>query len=182
MEGLEGIGTAITDMKAAIAELSDQVTAKEPDEVKTKEEVADLEQAAIAKSVTDMEVWGIPLGKAALGGLGAVVGSELVDGFMVSQSNTTKGFVKLIAAGSVYKFGKRWLGAGLASAITLVLAYDGIRSLLPIDEWGNRIASTLTGIMPGAGLAGKAGMGNQGGGGVPATVGSSYAGIFNRAG
>ena len=160
-----------------------------PDKVETSAELhedADLEQRAAVKSITDMEVWDIPIGKAVIGGFIAVIGSELIDGFMLNQSNTTKGLIKLVVAGATVKWGKRFLGSAGAGAVALLLAYDGVRQLLPLDEWANKAAKTLTGVIPGAGLAGKAGMTNIGAT-VPLVLntgggGSFYPGIAQRVG
>lgn len=153
---------------AKLAEFGEKLPkAKEPDEVKTKEELeaaAELERGGALEGITSMEVWDIPVGKALVGGFSAVVVSELVDGFLAKQSNTVRGVVKLAAAGVAVKWGGRLLGKTGAGALALLLAYDGIRQLLPIDEWAGRVSGAVV-TRTGGGLAGKAGLENTGGNG-----------------
>lgn len=111
-----------------------------------------------------MQVWDIPLGQALVGGFSSVIVSELVDGFLAAQSNTIKGVVKLAAAGVAIKWGSKILGKTGAAAMGILLAYDGIRMLLPIDEWAGRVSGAVV-TRTGGGLAGKAGMTNTGGNG-----------------
>lgn len=127
-------------------------------------EEAELETSAVksaTKSIMDTEVWGIPVGKAALGGFGAIFASELIDGFMTEQSKNVRGIVKLVVAGASAQWGKRWLGAG-AGVLALLLTFDAIRDLTPLDEWANKLANKVSGVIP------KGGLGAQTGGGTPA--------------
>ena len=126
------------------------------------EPVAGMEEkAGILGGITKMEVWDIPVGQAVVGGFVAVFGSELIDGFFAKQSNTTKAVIKLAAAGAAVKFGGKLFGSTGSKAVALLLAYDGLRSLLPIDEWAGKATSMVT-RRTGAGLAGRAGMGAVG--------------------
>lgn len=163
-------------LDAKLAEFGEKLPKPiEPDEVKSAEE-AELEAKALT-GITGIEVWDIPLGQAVIGGFGAVVLSELVDGFLAAQSGTVKGVVKLAMAGVTIKWGTRVIGKPASAAIALLLAYDGIRMLLPIDEWANKLATGVTGLVPGGGLAGKAGMGSP-----IAGVTNYYPGITQRVG
>lgn len=174
-ETLEQVDAKILDfgsvIDAKLAEFGKKLPkeAIEPDEVKTKAELeaekeAELEQAGALTGITKMEVWDIPVGKALVGGFSAVVVSELVDGFLAAQSNTIRGVVKLVAAGAAVKWGGRLLGKTGAGALAILLAYDGIRQLLPIDEWAGRVSGAVV-TRTGGGLAGKAGITNVGGNG-----------------
>lgn len=125
---------------------------------KPADPVAKMEQGGALEGITKLEVWDIPIGKAIVGGFSAVVVSELIDGFLAAQSTMTQGLVKLAAAGASVKWLSRFLGATGAGAMALLLAYDGIRSMLPIDEWAGRFSGAISKIRTGGGLAGKAGM------------------------
>ena len=122
-------------------------------------ETAEMEAGGALAGITSIAPWDIPIGRAAVGGVGAVVGSELIDGFLVAQSTQVKGLVKLIVAGASAKWGKKLMGADAATAIALLLAYDGVRMVLPLDEFANKIAGMFT-KLTGHGLGGRAGMGN----------------------
>ena len=154
-----GFDKSLESVSAGFADIKDDIKkALQPDEVKTAAEVkedADMGAVAGIGNITQMEVFNIPIGKAVIGGLSAVFVSELVDGFLIAQSNMVQGLVKLGVAGATLKWGKRWLGAAGAGAFALLLTYDGIRHILPIDQWGARGATALTGLIPARGLGGN---------------------------
>ena len=139
-----------TNMKAKLEEFGKLIPAK-VEETKTAEMHQGLE------GISKMQVWDIPIGQALVGGFSAVFASELIDGFLVAQSSMIKGVIKLAGAGVAVKWGGRLLGKTGAMALAIILAYDGMRQILPIDEWAGRLAG---GIKPltGGGLGGKAGM------------------------
>jgi len=144
-------------------------------------ETAEMEASAVA-GILDTKVWDVPVGQAAVGGFVAVVGSELIDGFLVKQSSMVKGVVKLLAAGASVKWGNKLLTSTGSKAVALLLAYDGIRMILPIDEYANKLAGTFT-KLTGQGLGGRAGMGgndvlNQAGD----VANSYYSSLSRRAG
>jgi len=182
--GFSTVGTRLETQFAELNETAKKVLPKTPDDIKTAEEVAaekadkaEMEQLA---GITKMEVWDIPLGQALIGGFIAVFSSELIDGFLAAQSGMVRGLVKLVGAGVAVKWGSRVLGTTGAKAVALLLAYDGIRSFIPIDEWASRFAG---GIKPltGSGLGGKAGMDRNPRGDVPkAKSADYYAGAFGR--
>ena len=116
--------------------------------------------SGVLGGLTKTEVWDIPIGQAAVGGFVAVVGSELVDGFMAAQSAMTKGLVKLAVAGASVKWGGKLLGSTGSKAVALLLAYDGIRMVLPIDEYASKVAGMFT-KLTGGGLGGRAGLNNS---------------------
>jgi len=146
------------------------------------EQTAEMEASGMLGGITDTKIWDIPIGQAAVGGFGAVIGSELIDGFLASQSAMTKGLVKLVAAGASVKWGGKLLGSTGSKAVGLLLAYDGIRMVLPLDEYANKVAGMFT-KLTGQGLGGRAGMGgnsvlNQAGD----VANSYYSSLSRRAG
>ena len=124
------------------------------------EQTAEMEASGVLGGIADTKIWDIPIGQAAVGGFGAVVGSELIDGFMANQSSMVKGMVKLLVAGASVKWGSKLLGSTGSKAVALLLSYDGIRMILPIDEYANKLAGMFT-KLTGQGLAGRAGMGGN---------------------
>lgn len=170
-EGFNNVGKEVgSKLDAQLAELNEtakKILEPSPEDVKTAAELkaaeeAKLEQGTVA-GISEMKVWDIPLGQAALGGFVAVFASELIDGFLVQQGDMIKGVVKLIGAGAAVKWGGRLLGSTGSKAVAILLAYDGIRSLIPIDTWAKRSSSAVTGMIPGGGLGGF----NKNVGGVP---------------
>jgi len=124
-----------------------------------KIEEIEQEKAGALEGISSMKVWDIPVGQALVGGFSAVVVSELVDGFLAKQTDTVKGMVKLVAAGAVAKWGGRLLGKTGTTALVILLAYDGLRQILPIDEWASRLTGGVT-KLTGGGLGGRAGITN----------------------
>ena len=181
--GFDSVAATLNDIQKYV-----KTIVVKPEDVKNAEEVAAEKVAALEDSakmedargmlgnITSFEVWDIPVGQAVIGGFVAVITSELVDGFLAAQSTTIKGVVKLVAAGAVVKFGSKLLGSTGSKAVAILLAYDGIRMLLPIDEYANKFAGQLT-KLTGKGLGGRAGMG---GGIVANSGGDYYSNMFKR--
>lgn len=172
-KGFASVGSKLDAQLAELNETAKKVLVK-PEDIKSPEEVkaeaakaeedkAKLEQAGAVAGITSFEVWDIPVGQALVGGFTAVFASELIDGFLVKQGDWMKGMVKLVGAGVAVKWGPRLFGSVGSKALALLLAYDGVRSLIPIDTWAHRSASAVTGMIPGGGLGGF----NKNVGGVP---------------
>ena len=154
------------------------------------EPTAEMEASAgVLGGITDFKVFDSPIGQAVVGGFGAVIGSEIIDGFLKigpGETDRTKlntgGIVKLAAAGASVKWGGKLLGSTGSKAAALLLAYDGIRMIIPLDEYANKVAGMFT-KLTGQGLAGRAGMGgnnvlNQAGD----VANSYYSSLSRRAG
>ena len=101
------------------------------------------------------EFQGIPLGQAAVGGFVAIFASELVDGFMGNMQDWQRGLVKLAVAAAVGMWGKRLLGKTGSMAVALLLTFDALRDLSPIDTWADQLAEGITGRVTTKGLAGN---------------------------
>ncbi len=163
-KGFASVGSKLDVQLAELNETAKKVLVVKPEDIKSPEELkaeaakleetAKLKQAAISRNITGFEVWDIPLGQALVGGFTAVFASELIDGFLIKQGDLLKGAVKLAGAGVAIKWGGRLLGSTGSKALGLLLAYDGIRSIIPIDTWARRGATTVTGMIPGGGLGG----------------------------
>ena len=108
--------------------------------------------AGVLGGITEIKVWDIPVGQAVVGGFTAVFASELVDGFLAAQSVQVRGMVKLLAAGAAVKWSGGILGSTGSKALALLLAFDGIRDLLPIDLWAQKGANMLSGAVTRRGL------------------------------
>jgi len=101
------------------------------------------------------EFQGIPIGQAVAGGFVAIFASELVDGFMGNMQAWQRGLVKLGVAAVFGLWGKRLLGSTGSKAVALLLTFDAIRDLSPIDAWADQLAEGITGRVTTGGLAGK---------------------------
>jgi hypothetical protein len=121
---------------------------------------AELEEVKALSGFTNMKVFDIPIGKAIAGGAIAILASELVDGLMTKYSVNVKGISKLVVAGVTVKFLSKPLGKELAGAVAFLLAFDAARDLTPIDQWMNKAANKVSGVIPTGGL------GDQRGGGA----------------
>lgn len=186
-ETMKLIGTAVASAlkESKVAVLSDITAIKDEFSKKMEtmmakpvpeDKTAKLEASAVSGltgQVSSFEVWGIPVGQAAMGGFIAVVATELVDGFMSTQSVQIRGAVKLVAAGALVKWGGKFIGSTTGKAVALLMAFDAIRDLTPIDAWGANLASKITKKTPAAGLADKAGRRVAG---VPAVYTRSFEG------
>jgi hypothetical protein len=149
----------VQTIEARLEEISGKLVAKPvetPPEDKNPDD-AELHKGAL-EGIADFKVWDIPLGQALIGGGISVFASELIDGFLAGRSTQIAGVVKLAAAGAAVKWGGR-MGTTTSRALALLLAYDGLRSLIPLDEWMGNLAGRIV-SRTGGGLAGKAGMGD----------------------
>lgn len=151
-ERLDQVSANLAEIPKAF---TDAFEAAKPD----PEDKAKLEKNGPLEGLSKMKVWDVPLGEALVGGFSAVFASELIDGFMVNQSAQTLGIVKLAGAGVMVKWGGRLLGSTGSKAAALILAYDGIRQLFPLDEMAGNLAGAIK-SRTGGGLAGRAGMNN----------------------
>jgi len=184
---MDKLDTMSNNLDAGIASLGksastiDEIVARlhETQAEKTSESIANLEESGVLAGITNFQIWDIPVGQAVVGGFAAVVASELVDGFLAAQSGQIKAFVKLGAAGASVKWGKKLLGKTGAQAVAILLAYDGLRSLLPIDEWASKLTGKVT-TLTGKGLAGRAGMSNNVVTQANRVAGDYYAKAFGR--
>ena len=105
-----------------------------------KEEKSEVEQKQLG-GLAEVEIMGIPLGQAAIGGGIALLISELVDGIIGGAVTDRLGetwgpaLIKGGSAWAVKQWGAGVIGAKAADTAALFLAWEAIRSLVPIDEW-----------------------------------------------
>jgi hypothetical protein len=152
----------LTDIKATVDGVATKATLMETqlaDVLKGKDKevaVANLEEKGILDGVMSFEFMHVPVGQAVAGGFIAVLATELVDGFLSKQSVQMKGGVKLAGAWASVMYGKKVLGPTGSKVVAVLLTFDALRDLTPIDAWAAKLASMLTGVFPMAGLADKA--------------------------
>ena len=153
----ETVDTLLSAVNGIDARLADLGKTFEPDpkaDPEPKPE-AELERKGFFDDIMSFEFQGIPLGQAAVGGFVAIFASELVDGFMANMQDWQRGLVKLAVAAAVGMWGKRLLGKTGSMAVALLLTFDALRDLSPIDVWADQLASGITGRVTEGGLAGK---------------------------
>jgi hypothetical protein len=152
------VSKVLNPMEAKLADFEKLVALKGKAEVEKTAvigkgtEVAVVADSGILNQVMSFEVAGIPIGEAAVGGFVAIIASELIDGILAKQSKTTKAALKLGGAFAAVKFGKGILGNTGSKAVALLLTFDALRDLTPIDEWGNKLANKVSGVIPVGGL------------------------------
>jgi hypothetical protein len=140
-------------------EMSKVWTANLAEVKKVSDTEAKLEEAGIMK----MKVAGMPVVGFAAGAFGAVFASELVDGLMINSSKTTKGLVKGAAAFAVWKYGNKIPVIGKVlngqgkDILAVLLAFDAVRDLTPLDAWAAKVANKVSGVIPTGGLADQKG-------------------------
>jgi hypothetical protein len=119
------------------------------------EETAKLEESKLMS----MKVAGFQVVPFAVGAFGAVFASELVDGLMVNSSKTTRGIIKGVGAFAAFKWGKKipFVGSEGSKIIGLLLAFDAVRDLTPLDTWAAQLANKVSGVIPIGGLADQRG-------------------------
>lgn len=102
----------------------------------------------IANRIREIDIAGIPIGEAALGGGSALVLAELTDGLLVPRIPTVP--VVAIKAGETYamhRWGHKALGAGGARVATLFLGYDTLRTLVPMEKAIKDVIAKITGAV-----------------------------------
>jgi len=119
------------------------------------EEKAGLEQGKLAQPaagilapITEMEIFGMPLGQAAVGGGIALMATELIDAFITAPPTgvpMTRVLVKGVAGFAMIQFLGGALGADVARVAAMFLGFSLLRDLLPIDEWIRNIVKGMAG-------------------------------------
>lgn len=163
-KGFATVGSKLEGQMAELSETAKKVLEPKPEDIKTPEQLKTESEAKLAEEarlkqagvsgITNFVIWDIPIGQGLVGGFTAAFASELIDGVLMKQGDMIKAVVKLAAAGAAVKWGTRLLGSTGAKALAILLAYDGVRSLIPIDTWARRGATTVSGMVPGGGLGG----------------------------
>lgn len=176
----------VKGLKEAIPQLADPRKAKTV-EVLTKEELAaeeaELNAGAMGAfgDLLTFEFNGIPIGQAAVGGFAAIFASELVDGFAAQMSDWQRGLIKIGVAWASVKWGKKLLGNTGSKAIALLLTFDALRDLSPLDTWADNLAEKISGTATTAGLAGDTRRELRGGGNGGGAGNMSVAGYYGTA-
>lgn len=102
--------------------------------------------ASIANKIREVEILGIPLGEAVLGGGSALIVAELTDAIVTPRlPNVPVAAVKGAEAFIMSRWGHRVFGAGGARIATMFLTYEAVRALIPIDDWVKQLIARITG-------------------------------------
>ena len=97
------------------------------------------------KGILDIQIWGMDIGKAFIGGGIALFVSELIDGVVIPRFEQLIGktwapaLIKGLGAVAVKKWGGRLVGTQAADVAALFLTWEAVRSIIPIDEWIKKI-------------------------------------------
>jgi len=97
-----------------------------------------IEQRQLA-GIAGFQIAGIPFGAAAVGGTVALLTAEIIDGLLAGK-NVPEAFAKAIGAWAVKNWGARLVGSEAALDAAKFLAFDAVRSFVPIDEWVKKIS------------------------------------------
>lgn len=151
----------LSDWKKDLASYSIDGGKEKPYEILKKDEKT-KEVAIVGESgAMNFQIMNVPVIPVAGGMFAAVLATELVDGFMASSGSAARGGVKLAAAAGAFFASNKWgekvpvLGKTGLKVIALMVAFDGLRDLIPIDTFAQKIASKISGKTTTAGLAGN---------------------------
>lgn len=155
---IEPMKSAVRSEMALLAEaINKSLAEKRTTAIETKEveDKAGLDESIVSKvkSSTNMIV------PVAVGGFGAIVASELIDGLMINQTKTTRGITKAVGAFAVYTWGKNipFMGNTGKNVAAALLLFDALRDLTPISEWASQLANKVSKAAPVGGLGDQAG-------------------------
>lgn len=152
--GMVGLSDNIKTLDASFSEARKIWEVKPKSEEDKKDTSAKLAQTkGVVGQIMDFEIMGVPVGQAVVGGFGAVFATEVIDGVLVTQTVQVKGVVKLVAAGATAMWAKPLFGSTGSKVIALLITFDALRDLSPIDMWAKQLAAMISGILPKAGLA-----------------------------
>ncbi len=151
-----------------------------------KKAAALAESASITK-VVSKEMLGeiVPIGGGMFVG---VFATELIDGFMAKQSANTRGLAKLaISAGALYaahKYGNKMplIGSTGLKVVALLVAFDGVRNLIPIDTYAQKLATKVSKVQTTEGLAQDTTRKTVAAGTSRGGITSNYLGVAGRIG
>jgi len=149
----------VPDLDATFARLNEEAEVPATIDKKSvkaemvKTDGLDESPASMLNKLADFEIMKIPVGTAVGAGFAAVFATELIDGFLIKQTTQIKGMVKIGAAAAIAGFGRKYIGNKLALAAALLMTFDAIRDLTPLDAWAAKGASKISGFLPKAGLA-----------------------------
>ena len=156
---LEDIKTGYTGLVAKVDGIEKKAYLVDPAK-------ASLEDSNVLGGIMNFEVMNVPVGKALVGGGIAIFATEIIDGFFATQSVQMKGVIKLAGAAATMAFLKKPLGTAGAATVAVLLTFDALRDLTPLDTWMSDLATKITGIATTAGLADKSGRRLPGGAAV----------------
>jgi len=105
---------------------------------------------SIANKVRDIQILGIPFGEAVVGFGSALVVSELTDGLITPKlpTNVPAVAIKVGEAYAMSRWGHKIIGNGGARMATVVLGYDALRTVIPLDDWIRNAIAKITGMLP----------------------------------
>ncbi len=106
---------------------------------------AEMEQSGMAGSLgrfTGIEVMGVPVGAAAIGGLGAILIDRVVLD-RVDPAHKYSPYSLLVASAIIGKWGRRYAGDA-AKYMSLILAYEGVADFVSalVDKVAPKAAAT----------------------------------------
>jgi len=112
---------------------------------------AELAQVGVLEGIDKFEIAGIKVGAGLIGGTTALLTTSVVDGF-VTQSGFTAALIKLIAAGGLVQFGSGILGKTATTYASAFIAFDVVRTLIPLDQWIQDLMGAFSGEQKAAGM------------------------------
>ncbi len=126
-----------------------QMASEQPAD-KPEEEVRLAQGAGVLGGLDRIEVMGIPVGRAVIGGTSALLVGELLDGLFPAEKGDTpnrRALVKAVAAWAIMQFGPKLMGKEAATLGAGLLAFEAARDLLPIDDLVGKFTDRVSGVV-----------------------------------
>jgi hypothetical protein len=103
----------------------------------------ELHQRGILSNFGGLRFGNIPVGDALIGGSAASLVSELTDAFTPGDNTVVSALIKIVAGNLLAGAFSGILGNNATSAARLLVTYDGIRDLIPLDSWIREILDPI---------------------------------------
>ncbi len=124
-------------------------------EMKPKAEETDEDKATLQESIVGkMKKSTNMIVPVALGGFGAILVTEVVDGLPIFKSQMQRGIAKGVGAFVFYTWGKKipFMGEIGKNVMAALLLFDALRDITPISSWASQLATKITKAIPSGGL------------------------------
>ncbi len=128
-----------------------QVAGEQPAD-KPGKEIHLAQGAGVLGGIDRIEVLGIPVGRAVIGGTSALLVGEVLDGLFPADprnkdDSNRRSLIKFLAAWALAQFGPKLMGKEAATLGAGLLAFEAARDLLPIDDLVGKFTDRVSGVL-----------------------------------
>jgi hypothetical protein len=108
----------------------------------------ELHQRGILSNFGGLRFGNIPVGDALIGGTAASLVSELTDAFTPKDNTIVSALIKIVGGNLLAGAFSGILGNNATSAARLLVTYDGLRDIIPLDGWIREILDPIKKAVP----------------------------------